>query len=173
VDLYLVRHAIAAPRDAVQWPDDSRRPLTPEGAARFRSAARGLATVVPTVDRLLSSAYTRAWETAEILRDEAGWPKPEPAPALEADRPPEDVHELLQRVGTTGSVGLVGHEPLLSMLASRLLTGEDHLVRLELKKGGVLLLDVAVTPGQAAVLRWSVSPRILRSLDPERKPSRL
>jgi phosphohistidine phosphatase len=172
VDLYLVRHAIAAPRDAVQWPDDSKRPLTPEGAARFRSAARGLATVVPAVDRLLSSAYARAWETAEILHVEAAWPTPEPSPALEADRPPEDAYELLQTVGTTGSVALVAHEPLLTMLASRLLAGENHLVRLELKKGGVLLLELAVTPGQAGVLRWSVSPRILRALDPQRKPSR-
>jgi phosphohistidine phosphatase len=173
VDLYLVRHAIAAQRSAARWPDDSRRPLTPEGAARFRSAARGLATVVPTVDRLLSSAYARAWETAEILHDETRWPKPEPSAPLEADRSPEDAFDLLQKLDATGSLALVGHEPLLSMLASRLLTGENDLVRLELKKGSILVLELTAVPGrQAAVLRWSLSPKVLRKLDPERQLSR-
>jgi len=34
MDLYLVRHAVAFDYDASQWPDDSQRPLTPEGQKR-------------------------------------------------------------------------------------------------------------------------------------------
>ena len=41
MDLYLVRHAIAFNPDPTQWPDDSQRPLTPEGQKRFKRAARG------------------------------------------------------------------------------------------------------------------------------------
>ena len=74
--LYLVRHAIAHGRDPECWPDDSRRPLTPEGEEDFRGAARGLGRVVPEVDMLLSSSYERAWRTAEILAEQAGWPAP-------------------------------------------------------------------------------------------------
>src|SRR5688572_16178710 len=35
LELYLVRHAVAAERGG-DWPDDTARPLTPDGAAKFR-----------------------------------------------------------------------------------------------------------------------------------------
>ena len=41
IELYLVRHAIAAERGA-EWPDDTKRPLTVRGMARFKDAVRGL-----------------------------------------------------------------------------------------------------------------------------------
>jgi phosphohistidine phosphatase len=166
MDVYLVRHAIAEARDPGRWPDDAERPLTPEGIARFRSAARGLRRIVPKVDAALSSPYVRAWQTAEILRDETAWPAPEPCPPLEAVSAPSAAVGVLQAHGQRSSVALVGHEPYLSSLASLLVTGDEHALRLELKKGGVALLalDAEPAPG-AALLRWSVSPKILRALD--------
>jgi len=163
MDVYLVRHAIADTRDAARWPDDAERPLTPEGVARFRSAARGLRRIVPDVAAVLSSPYVRAWQTAEILNEETGWPVPEACRWLEADKPPSAAVELLAR---GSSVALVGHEPYLSALASLLVSGNEHALGLELKKGAVALLafDAAPAPG-AALLRWSVSPKILRALD--------
>src|SRR3954468_17149609 len=93
MDVYLVRHAIAATRDSAQWPDDSERPLTSEGEARFRKAARGLRRVAARVDVVLASPYVRAWQTAEILERAAGWPAPERAPELEAMRSTADAVE--------------------------------------------------------------------------------
>ena len=161
MDLYLVRHAIAETRDPGRWPDDAKRPLTKEGAARFRRAARGLRRIVPTVELVLASPYTRAWQTAEILRDDAAWPAPEPCPALEGDKAPADALELLQQHGERSSVALVGHEPYLSSLASLLLAGDERSIPIELKKGGVILLELA---HGSASLRWSASPKILRGL---------
>ena len=164
MDVYLVRHAIAEERDSARWPDDSKRPLTAEGASRFRSAARGLRRLVPELDVVLASPYVRAWQTAEILHDEAGWPAPEPASELEPSFPDAAI-ELLQDHADR-SVALVGHEPHLSELASLLVSGDEHTLRLELKKGGTVLLafdgrrDVGT-----ATLRWSVAPKILRMLD--------
>lgn len=167
MDVYLVRHAIADHRNPARWPDDSRRPLTTKGAGRFRSAARGLHRLVAAVDVVLASPYMRAWQTAEILHYEAGWPPPERCPALEAIRPPDDAVEILQERNDRSSAALVGHEPYLSTLASLLLTGREGALQLELKKGGVVLLELVGEPGPGrAVLRWSVSPKILRSLDP-------
>jgi phosphohistidine phosphatase len=40
MDLYLVRYAIAFDPDETQWPDDSQRPLTPDGEKHFKQAAR-------------------------------------------------------------------------------------------------------------------------------------
>jgi phosphohistidine phosphatase len=160
VEIYLVRHAIAADRDAVRWPDDSRRPLTKEGAARFRIAARGLSVLVPSVERVLSSPYPRAWQTAEILREEVRWPEPEPCSELAAVAMPAEVVPVIERMAS--SVALVGHEPMLSMLASLLLTGDAAGASLELKKGGVVFLESGASGG--ARLRWSASPKILRRL---------
>ena len=164
MDVYVVRHAIAEERDSARWPDDSKRPLTAEGASRFRSAARGLRRLVPELDVVLASPYVRAWQTAEILHDEADWPAPEPAPEL-APSFPHAAIELLQGQADR-SVALVGHEPHLSELASLLVSGDEHTLRLELKKGGTVLLAFDGRPAAGtATLRWSVAPKILRMLD--------
>jgi phosphohistidine phosphatase len=162
--LYLVRHAFAAHADPAQWPDDALRPLTEEGAERFRRAARGLRRIVPEVDAVLSSGFARAWQTAELLHEEAEWPEPEDFPSLEAGRPAAPVLEALRGRGEA-SIALVGHEPNLSRLASLLCAGDEDTLRLELKKGAVALLgcDLGVEP-RGAYLRWSVAPKTLRRL---------
>jgi phosphohistidine phosphatase len=172
VDVHLVRHAIADRRDPARWPDDAKRPLTAEGIARFRSAARGLRRLVPRVETVLSSPYARSWQTAVILHEDAGWPAPDRCPALEAVRPSSDAVEVLEGLDSASSVALVGHEPYLSRLASLLLSGNESLIQLELKKGGVALIAFAdhSRPG-AGLLRWSASPKILRALDPGVGPS--
>ena len=63
MDLYLVRHADAFPKDPDRWRHDSMRPLTPEGEDEFRLAARGLARMVPRVDVILSCPARRTWRT--------------------------------------------------------------------------------------------------------------
>ena len=164
MDLYIVRHAIAHERDASRWPDDGHRPLTPEGEAKFRKAARGLRRLVPPVDMVLSSPFARAWRTAELLEEEAGWPAPVPREELRADRPATEAVGALEAVSDRDAVAVVGHEPGLSELASVLLTGTEA-VAFDLKKGGVVALGLndAARSG-SAYLRWAVSPKILRSL---------
>ena len=164
MDVYLVRHAIAETRDSTQWPDDSERPLAPEGAARFRKAARGLRRIAPHVDVVLASPYVRAWQTAEILERETGWPAPERAPELEGMRGPSDAVELLRR-HASNSIALVGHEPCLSWLVSLLVAGDERAVAFEVKKGAVVLLTLnpEIRPG-STLLRWSATPKILRAL---------
>jgi phosphohistidine phosphatase len=161
-ELVIVRHAIAEERDSVRWPDDAERPLTEAGAERFTSAAHGLARLVGHVDAVLSSPAARAWQTADLLEHEAGWPAPKPTEALAVGGGPEDA---LAALPARAVVAVVGHEPQLSELASLLLAGDPYAVRLELKKGGGVLLASAggLAPG-AAVLRWSASPRLLRAL---------
>jgi len=164
MDLYLVRHAIAQNRDPAKWPDDGKRPLTPEGEERFRRAARGLRRIVPTVQLVLASPFDRAWRTAELLREETGWPKPEPARAIEAGRSPTEGVELLRAHLHAESVALVGHEPNLSELASTLLTGNATRLAMDFKKGGVACLGLDELRRGSAILRWFVSPKLLRSL---------
>lgn len=155
MQIYVVRHAIAEARDAERWPDDAVRPLTKAGEESFREAARGLGRIVPSVDVVLASPYARAWRTAEILHEEAGWPPPVQCEELEAWRAPSDALEALAE--HKGQVALVGHEPYLSRLVSQLLTKDDDAVHIDLKKGGVIFLE-------DGVLRWYAAPKILRAI---------
>lgn len=159
-----MRHAIAEPRSTERWPDDSERPLTEDGIKLFRRAARGLRSFGIEVDAVLSSRYARAWETAELLHDEAAWPEPTACEALEPGSPPADA---LAAAGGNGAsvVALVGHEPQLSMLASLALSSQPDAMSLELKKGGVVCLRLRSdsAPG-SALLRWSAAPKMLRKL---------
>ena len=163
MDLYLVRHAAAHERDPDRWPDDARRPLTPEGEQEFRSAARGLTQLIPPADVLLSSPYRRAWRTAEILAELDSWPLPEATPVLEPTLPPEKAAIELKSYEGANSVALVGHRPSLHELAAYLLTGSPDGLELSIKKGGVVCIrfDDAVEPG-AGELRWLVAPKMLR-----------
>jgi phosphohistidine phosphatase len=165
LSVYLVRHAFADHADPDRWPDDSKRPLTKDGIRRFSQAARGLRRLVPDVDVVLSSGFARAWQTAEILHDETGWPKPQECPPLEAHRPAASALDVL-RARSEASVALVGHEPYLSRLASLLCAGGEDVMHLELKKGAVALIDVTgeVEPGRS-YLCWAVRPKFLRALD--------
>jgi phosphohistidine phosphatase len=162
VELYLVRHAAAFGRDPARWPDDSRRPLTPEGEKEFRLAARGLARIVPRIDVILSSPYQRAWRTAEILSELGSWPAPEPLPVLEPTLPPEKAALALKDYA--GSVALVGHRPGLHELAAYLLTGRGDGLEIGLEKGGVACIRFAgaAAPG-AGELRWLLTPELLKS----------
>jgi phosphohistidine phosphatase len=164
VDLYLVRHAIAEPRDYTRWPDDSARPLSRSGSESFQSAARGLRRLGVQVEAVLSSSYARAWRTAEILAEEAGWPPPELSAELE---PPATAQACAESIGRRREpvLALVGHQPNLSELASFLLTGEVDAAQVEFKKGGVMCLRFQGAPASGTgLLRWSAGPKLLRQL---------
>lgn len=163
--LYLVRHAVAHGRDPERWPDDSRRPLTPEGEEDFRGAARGLGRVVPQVEALLSSPYERSWRTAQLLAEQTGWPAPKEFLALEPDIPPHKVVLALETYAGAGSVALVGHRPGLHELAVYLLTGDAGSADMKIKKGGVVCIEFEDGPQPGAgKLRWLFTPKVLRNL---------
>jgi phosphohistidine phosphatase len=166
VELLLVRHGIAAERDPSKWPDDRERPLTDEGADRFRRAAKGLGRIVPEVDLVFSSPLVRGWQTAEILHEQIGWPEPKDWSQLEPERSPAQTVLSLGPHAEVHRVALVGHEPNLSEVASHLLVGNGHRgVDIEMKKGGVACLMIDGVPGPGtAWLKWLATPRMLRSM---------
>jgi len=165
MDVFLVRHAIARDRDAAQWPDDSIRPLTDEGERKFIAAARGLKRIVSAPEVHLASPFARAWRTAEILHEEAGWPKPEPTDELGEDASSSAMLELLRRHQSARTVALVGHEPDLSGFAGYLLSGHSAPAQIEMKKGAVALLTIDPPAPGSGVLRWLLQPKALRALD--------
>jgi phosphohistidine phosphatase len=165
IELYLVRHAIAAERGP-KYPDDRLRPLTPEGAKRFKETVRGLAAYGVELDLILTSPLTRADETAALLS--AGFKKRVPVQVLEALAPGGKFGAVAEAVGRHAKrhrrLALVGHEPDLGELAARFLGARGHV---EFRKGAVCAIDVdGAMPAGPGTLRWLLPPKVLRRLAP-------
>ena len=164
MELLIVRHARAGERDPEKWPDDRDRPVPPKGARRFRRMARGLARLLPEVDAVWSSPLRRAWQTAEILEKDGGWPAPRELKILEPGNTAAEVTEILRRESADRMV-LVGHEPMLSELITHLTIGPGDRAILELKKGGAALLKfpAGLEAGEGMLL-WLLPPRVVLGL---------
>jgi len=161
-ELYLIRHGLAEERGDA-WPDDEKRPLTEDGMARMRKAARGLSRLGVAFDVVLTSPLVRARQTAEIV---AGGLAPRPSLVnIESLSPGASYAALvadLEKHARKPRIALVGHEPDLGELAARLI-GSRHAI--EFKKGAICRIDVEdVPPSGPGDLRWFLSPKILVSL---------
>lgn len=165
IELYLVRHAVAAERGP-KYPDDRIRPLTPAGIKQFAKSVPGLLELDVVVDFVLSSPLERARETATIL---AAGLKPKPAIVeIDALAPGGRHQAVIEAIKTHAKrhrrLALVGHEPDLGELAARLLGARGQV---EFKKGGVCLIQTdGATPGGPGTLRWMLPPKALRALAP-------
>ena len=164
MELYLIRHARAFERDAAAWPDDSKRPLTHGGRVRFTRLARHLRRVVPPVDLLESSRFTRAWQTAMLLHSVAGWPSPERFEPLEQEGSGdfESMGRSLAVMQGIERVAWVGHEPQLGRLASFLLCGDPGQLAIDFRKGAVLQLLLDGKSEARARLGWMLTPRLAK-----------
>jgi phosphohistidine phosphatase len=166
VKLLLFRHGPAG--DRVAWrgrgKEDFLRPLTPDGRARTRAAAKGLRRIVDSPAAIATSPLARATQTADLLARAFGAEPPEELRALVPDAEPGEVLPWLVPRASLDLVALVGHEPHLGRLASWLLTRSEGSF-LELKKGGACLLDLGdrPRPGGARLL-WMLGPAQLRRL---------
>ena len=160
--LYLIRHGLAEDRGGA-WPDDSKRPLTEQGMSKLRKSARGLARLGVTLDVILTSPLTRTRQTAEIIAAAFdSRPHVVTAESLAPGGTYQALIEDLQKQARRPKVALVGHEPGIGELASRL-TGSRH--PMVFKKGAVCRIDVdALPPNAPGTLRWFATPKMLRGL---------
>jgi phosphohistidine phosphatase len=162
MELLVIRHGIAEDREtfAATGKDDRLRPLTAEGRRKLRQAVRGVHAAVRGVELVASSPLVRAVQTARIVARAYELPIVEIG-ELEPDQGPEGFTEWLgQR--SESVVAAVGHEPMLSLMVSFLLTGRSGSF-LELKKGGACFVTFpgAVEPG-GGVLHWAAPSKLLR-----------
>ena len=161
--IYFLRHGIAVQRGAAGYPNDDR-PLTDEGREKMRKGARGIATLVSTIDIILTSPLIRAHDTAKIA-----------AEALGADHKVEVCKELLPgssakklilylaKYKNLDHVMIVGHEPDLGFLASALLGSGQSVI--DFKKGAMCCIEVSgLPPHGTGTLHWHLQPKQLREL---------
>jgi phosphohistidine phosphatase len=167
--LFVVRHGIA--EDAEPGQDDAARALTSDGARKFKRAVQGMRELPWTFTRVLTSPWTRAVQTAELLKSVTDGPTI--STELLCDKPRPELFALIAE--TTGpdapgvddtrhATAIVGHEPWLSELVGWLAFGDPHHGEaIELKKGGVVWLEGTAVPG-GMKLRAVLPPKILREL---------
>jgi phosphohistidine phosphatase len=159
--LLLVRHAHAGDRDADRWPDDRDRPLTDKGRKVQRRVSRALGEQQLAPALVLTSPWTRAAQTAEILVSELGLSlTPIPSAALAA---PPDLNRLADDIGEPASdaiVALVGHSPWIEELAAVLLTGQAAGLRVDCPKSGVMGIDLEKPVAGAGELRFFLRPKM-------------
>jgi phosphohistidine phosphatase len=160
--IYLIRHGLAEERGDA-WPDDAKRPLTPQGMSRLRRAGRALARLGVPVDVVLTSPLVRTRQTAELLAAPFA-PRPPivNADALAPGGTPAAVAAEIARHPRRRNIFIVGHEPSLGELAQWLLGTRNPV---EFKKGGICRIDCQDGPHRGAgALRWMLTPKILRGL---------
>jgi phosphohistidine phosphatase len=157
--LIIIRHAIAVPHGTPGIKDEDR-PLTPEGKARFREVAKGLAALVDRPEALLTSPWLRAKQTAAIAAAAWGDIEPKDTAAL-ASGSFEEQAAVLDGYPDTATVAVVGHEPWVSELLARLL-GSRREDRLTFKKGGAALVEVPGHLAEGGQLAWFLPPKVLR-----------
>lgn len=113
---------------------------------------------------ILTSPYIRAHETAKLASKSLGRKKLELLNALQPGTPVPELIQEIKNKFDCDSLILVGHEPLLSTLASVLLTGSDRL-GIYLKKCGLCKLKIQkIRAGSCAELEWVLTPEQLSSL---------
>lgn len=147
--LYVLRHGRAV--EFEHWHGtEPERPLTEKGRAELRRVARGLKRLGVAPDVILSSPFTRAWDTAMIV-GAALHIAPTPAQELEPGGELEGLTALLAtltREHPLDSALLVGHEPGVSQFIGHLI-GRDGSAHVEMRKASCARVDVT---GEAEAL---------------------
>lgn len=165
MEIVIVRHALAEEREdfAKKGLEDQFRPLVLKGRKRMQKVCMRMKDFVKDVDAIVTSPFTRAAQTAQILAQAYPGAKVLEIPEMVPQSPPQ---ALLKWIRTQGRnykrIMIVGHEPHLSVFASFMLTGKAESF-IDLRKSGILSLEVETfaqaNPG-GAELMYSIPPKI-------------
>jgi len=171
IEIYLLRHGIAADLGEGGVFHDADRPLTGAGLIRMKAIAASMRKMDLKFNLILTSPYLRARQTAETV-----------ATALQLQNRMKVCDALAPARAFAGGGGanaeifiqmgayqfervlLVGHQPDLSELASFLLTGNRNL-NIEFRKGGICGIQIASLPPRGpGLLRMLLAPRHMRCM---------
>jgi len=151
MDLLIMRHAEA---EAVTTSgDDADRALTSRGRKRTRAAAQTMKRLSVIPQRVLTSPYLRARETAGIVAEELGVPL-EDAERLSCGATLGDWAAVVEAHEAVRCILLVGHEPDCSQGIGTLIGGG----RIAMKKGALACVSAEVIAPGGGRLEWLLAP---------------
>src|SRR5580693_5064439 len=125
MNIYVLRHGIAAEPGAPGISGDPARPLVPEGEQKLQRIGRAMQLMELSFDAILTSPYLRAKQTAEIIADTLKERKRmSVTDHLTPEGDPKKLVEQLKAMKPAPeNVLLVGHEPYMSKLIALLTAG--------------------------------------------------
>jgi phosphohistidine phosphatase len=156
--IYLVRHGIAEEANILK--PDSGRELTSEGKAKVQKIGAKLAQMGIQPHLIVSSTYTRAIQTADILAAELGYT----GERLQDNRiTPNGRYEsfsaLFQEVKSNREIMFVTHDPCVSYLVGSLCGASNFNV--DYKKAAVTCIGIGRQSPPLGSLLWFAPPRLL------------
>ena len=166
-ELFIMRHGQAEnPSAATGWSDRARQ-LTEVGVQRIQAMIPAMRQLQFVPELIVSSPYPRAAETARIVHEGLKIGRSiQFVDALGADQNVFAFYQtqLAERLESSDSLMVVGHEPILSQLASLLIAGNLS-TRIQMKKGAVIHLECGVFGRECrGMLKGLWTSKQLRSL---------
>lgn len=131
----------------------------------MRRAAKGLHTLLPSLDVVACSPLVRTRQTAEILAKAYGKGLVITSlPALAPGGKPHSVLDWLCEQPLDATVALIGHEPDLGRLVGWMLSGRS-MSFIHFKKGAAALIEFTQTPRAGdGILVWLLNTTQLAKL---------
>jgi phosphohistidine phosphatase len=156
VDVYLLRHGKA--EVAGPGMDDAERRLTKKGREDIAAAGRWMAAREIRFDLIAASPLVRAQETAAIVAESLGekdllvtWK------VLVPGGNPDTVCRQIGRHTGVNAMLLVGHEPLLSILISRIISGDEDAAIVMSKGALAKIRGFSYNLNPAGELHWLIT----------------
>ena len=158
MDLFILRHGKAG--SSSDSPDDMARALTAEGRAEIRKISRWMRSKKLLFSVIATSPLTRALETAEIVaRSLKKNDRIEIWDELQPGGDPDTVCYHAAQYNKDVAVLLVGHEPDLSRLAGKIITG-GYPANIVLGKGGLIKIrNFSYSKEPSGELQWLLTPK--------------
>jgi phosphohistidine phosphatase len=157
VDLYLIRHADAAPL-GMGVSCDENRPLTERGKEQARRLSAGFRARGIPLGVVLTSPLLRARQTAEEMLRE--WPHPVPelkiCTVLGPGAKPRKLGRFLGELGTE-RVALIGHQPDLGDYTAWLIGSKKAQVDLAKAGAAYIACEKGLDKGDGRLV-WLVTP---------------
>jgi phosphohistidine phosphatase len=158
MDLFILRHGKAGQSSGD--PDDSKRPLTPNGREEIREIARWMRRERFRFDVIASSPLARASETAGIIaraldRKERLDLWDELAPGGD----PDTICYHAVQSSDSAVILIVGHEPALSSLVGRIISGGGTTSVIFAKGGLAKIRNFSFDGKPSGDLQWLLTPK--------------
>jgi phosphohistidine phosphatase len=155
MEIFLLRHGIA--EQGRPGSRDSDRALTAEGREKLRRVLKRAFAAGVRPSLILSSPYRRAVETAEIASEALEYRgEIVKTQALVPDASPQSAWGEICSRRTESSILLASHEPLMSSMASFLLSSPA--LQLDMKKGALVRVECdQFGPVPHATFKWMLT----------------
>ncbi len=160
--LIFVRHGVAEGHFNIDQDKDFLRELTPEGISELKKTFKTFKKVQKRIDVIFTSPLARGVQTAELLWEDYTDANLEMMADLDILDDPSHLVEYISFLPNDGTYAFVGHDPHLTRAIANILSLHPEHDFLNLKKGGICVLQGGMWEG--FTLELLMSPKALKSI---------